>query len=327
MHQSHFEEEHRAEWERFAEMLHSMRQRSFFGKKEPLPEQLPQLYRQICSHYSLALRRCYTSALTEQLHSLVLQGHRHVYLRRGQGLREIFFFFHIALPRGVRKARGFVLASLLLFYLPALLVGYLAFANATFIYGLMSTEQVEKMERMYDQSAVPSGQVILRDEETDFAMFGHYIYNNISIAFRTFAGGVLFGVGTVMVLLYNGLIIGAVAGHLSHPPFVGAFWPFVAGHAPWELTGIVLSGAAGLMLGCALLRPGPYCRLAALRRIAPAALQLVLGATLMLVLAAVIEAFWSAQLFPAPVKYGFSLVNWMLVILYLCLSGRSRHAA
>lgn len=327
MHQSRFEEEHRAEWERFAEMLDSMRPRPFFGKKEPLPAQLPQLYRRVCSHYSLALRRCYTSALTERLHSLVLRGHRHVYQRRGQGLRDIFFFFHTLLPQAVRRARGFVFLSLALFLLPGLVVGVLSFRSPTFIHSLMPAAEVEKMEQMYDPGAESASRTIQRSEEGDFAMFGHYIHNNISISFRVFAGGALFGIGTVMALLYNGLVIGAVAGHLSHPPFAGAFWPFVAGHSAWELTAIVLSGAAGLMLGNALLRPGPYRRLDALRRTAPAALQLVLGATLMLTVAAVIEAFWSARPLADAIKYGFSLVNWTVVILYFFLSGRGRHAA
>ena len=77
------------------------------------------------------------------------------------------------------------------------------------------------------------------------------------------------------------------------------------------------------MLGMSLLRPGRYRRLDALRQTAPLALQLLLGAVLMLLLAAVIEAFWSAQPLPHAIKYGFSLFNWSLVILYLCTGGRT----
>lgn len=327
MHQSRFEEAHRAEWQELERLLAGLEQRSLPARQKAALEQIPPLYRRVCCHYSLALRRCYTSGLVERLHSLILQGHRHIYTQRGQGLQDIVSFFHITFPLRVRQAWRYVLFSLLVFYLPALILGWFSYRDATFIYSLMPPEQVAHMERMYDRSSLSPGETIKRDKETDFAMFGHYISHNISIGFRTFAGGLLFGVGALLALFYNGAVIGSVAGHLSHAPYAGAFWPFVAGHSSWELTAIVLCGAAGLMLGAKLLKPGPYRRLDALRRSAPEALQLVLGAALMLVFAAVIEAFWSAQPLPLAIKYGFSLANWALVLLYFCTSGKNSHAA
>lgn len=327
VHQSRFEELHRAEWQGLERMLDELEQGSLSASQKNSLEQIPLLYRRVCCHYSLALRRCYTSGLVEQLHSLILRGHRHIYQRRGQGLEELVSFFHTAFPRRVRQAWRYVLLSLFMFYLPALILGWFSYRDATFIYSLMPPEQVTRMEHMYDQSRLSPGQTMQRDKETDFAMFGHYISHNISIGFRTFSGGMLFGIGALFALIYNGAVIGSVAGHLSHAPYAGAFWPFVAGHSAWELTAIILCGAAGLMLGAKLLQPGPYRRLDALRQTAPKALQLVLGAALMLVFAAVIEAFWSAQALPLSVKYGFSLANWMLVLVYLCAGGKNNHAA
>ena len=86
-------------------------------------------------------------------------------------------------------------------------------------------------------------------------MFGHYILNNISIALRTFASGLLAGLGTLLVLLFNGVIIGSVAGHLQHIGHGDPFWRFVAGHGAFELTAIVIAGGAGLQLGMKLLAP------------------------------------------------------------------------
>ncbi|PAK99903.1 hypothetical protein B8W90_14245, partial [Staphylococcus hominis] len=70
-------------------------------------------------------------------------------------------------------------------------------------------------------------------------MFGYYIMNNISIGLRTFASGLLAGLGTVLVLLFNGLTIGAAAGHLQHIGHGDPFWRFVCGHGAFELTAIV----------------------------------------------------------------------------------------
>ncbi|WP_309476022.1 stage II sporulation protein M, partial [Escherichia coli] len=79
--------------------------------------------------------------------------------------------------------------------------------------------------------------------------------NNISIGLRTFAGGLLAGVGTILVLIANGVNIGAVAGHLQAIGHGDPFWRFVAGHAPLELTAIVIAGGAGLRLGLGLVAP------------------------------------------------------------------------
>ncbi|MDO5674054.1 MAG: stage II sporulation protein M [bacterium] len=327
MHQSRFEEAHRADWQELDRLLNELEQRSHSTARKGSLERIPLLYRRVCGHYSLALRRYYTSGLVDRLHALILRGHRHIYKQRGQTLQELAAFCHSTFPLRVRKAWRYVVFSLLMFYLPALILGWCSYRDATFIYSLMPPERVAQMERMYDTTDLAAGETIVRDKETDFAMFGHYISHNISIGFRTFAGGMLFGIGALFALLYNGAIIGSVAGHLSHAPYAAAFWPFVAGHSAWELTAIALCGAAGLMLGAKLLQPGPYRRLDALRHSALEALQLVLGAALMLVFAAVIEAFWSAQPLPLPVKYGFSLANWVLVLLYLCTSGKNSHAA
>jgi uncharacterized membrane protein SpoIIM required for sporulation len=159
-------------------------------------------------------------------------------------------------------------------------------------------------------------------------MFGYYIWNNIGIGFRTFAGGMAIGIGSVLALLFNGIVIGAVAGHLTEVGYTGTFWPFVAGHSALELTAICISGAAGLVLGHALLAPGRRTRAEALKLAALEAVTLVMGAALMLLGAALVEAFWSSNgAVGAPVKYAVSAVLWLAVILYLTLAGRGHDAA
>src|SRR5262249_36889794 len=84
--------------------------------------------------------------------------------------------------------------------------------------------------------------------------------NNIQAAFLSFAGGVLFGLGTVYVLVTNGLLLGAVLGAAQFYGVAPLVWSFVSPHGYLELTCIVIAGAAGLMLGDALLRPGLQLR-------------------------------------------------------------------
>jgi uncharacterized membrane protein SpoIIM required for sporulation len=153
-------------------------------------------------------------------------------------------------------------------------------------------------------------------------MFGFYIQNNISIAFRCFAGGLLLGIGTLFVLLFNGMFMGGIAGHLTRLDYVDTFYPFVVGHGAFELTAIVFSGAAGLRLGYAILNPGQLSRLDGLRQAGREVVPMLYGIVLMLIIAALLEAFWSSSSsLSIAIKYSVGALLWSLVLLYSC-SGR-----
>src|SRR5260370_9768326 len=126
-----------------------------------------------------------------------------------------------------------------------------------------------------------------------FARFGLYVWNNVSIAFRTFAGGVVVGVGSLFFLVYNGVVCGAVASHIHQVGFDRAFYAFVIGHGAFELTAIVLAGACGLRLGLAGLAPRPLRRSRSLLDAAGATVPLLYGFTAMLLVAALLESFSS----------------------------------
>lgn len=187
------------------------------------------------------------------------------------------------------------------------------------IYSLLSPEMVADLEAMYR----PGGATAHRDASDNLAMFGYYIYNNIGLGFRTFAGGLLLGVGAVAVLALNGLLIGAISGYLTARGHIETFYTFVAGHGAFELTGIVLAGVAGLKLGWAVAAPGRWSRAEALRRAAAEGVWLILGVAALLTLAAFIEAFWSSnRAIPTTIKYAVGVANWLVVILYLTWAGR-----
>ena len=162
---------------------------------------------------------------------------------------------------------------------------------------------------MYGDDAQKLGRK--REAGDDAIMFGFYIWNNVRIGFQTFAGGILFGLGALFYLLFNGLYIGTVTGYVVHAGFATNFFSFTSGHSAFELTAIALCGAAGLRLGYGLVAPGRLRRGDALRLAAREAMPLVIGAACMLVLAAAIEAFWSPRTeIPPPVKYAVGGVLW-----------------
>src|SRR5690606_32673920 len=115
-----------------------------------------------------------------------------------------------------------------------------------------------QFESMYDPAA--EHWRLGRESGGDLEMFGYYIANNIGIGFRTFAGGLFAGVGSLLVLVSNGVVFGTVAAHLQGIGHGGPFWRFVVGHAAPELSAIVVAGTAGLRLGLGVVAPGRRSR-------------------------------------------------------------------
>lgn len=160
--------------------------------------------------------------------------------------------------------------------------------------------------------------------ESRTAMAGFYVQHNVGIALQCFARGLLLGLGTMYTLLSNGLGIGCIAGYVLSRGHSERFLSFVVSHGSFELTAIAISGGAGLMLGDALLHPGQRTRLDALRYRGLEAVQIAAGAAVMLMVAALIEAFWSPSPIPAIIKYCVGGCLWLLVAMYLGLSGVRR---
>jgi uncharacterized membrane protein SpoIIM required for sporulation len=290
------------------------------GAVAPWPlDELPRRYRELCHHLALARDRHYSTALIERLERLVLSGHQMLY-----GAREtsggVMRFLLGGLPRLVRRHRWYVVASALLFFGP--LIGCIAAIQffPDFAYVIVGQEQLAEVQQMYAPGNTRLG---LRDADSDFEMFGFYVANNVRIDFQCFAGGILFGVGAIFFLLFNGVFIGTIAGHLTKVGYIETFWGFVAGHSAFELTGVVLSGAAGLMLGMALISPGRRTRFAAVKSRLGDIIGVVYGAALLTFLAAFIEAFWSAsRVPPVEIKYAVGILLWIVTLAYFLFAGR-----
>ena len=321
MKQDAFERSRRAVWSSLDAALEqqSSGQRIY---KFSYSEQFLNDYRETARDLSLAQSRAYSRELIEQLNDLVTRAHNVVHVRRSSWGEATKRFFARDFPREVRRAKMFVLIAALAFVLPGVAVATAIANDPSTIYGVMDSESIDGIERMYDAKLRKLGRE--RSSDTDIAMFGFYVLNNGGIALRTFAAGILLGLGSIYVLVVNGVIISAVIAHLVGIGSGEQILSFVAGHSSLELIAIVLAGASGCMMGFALLAPGEYSRAVALRRNAVRAARIILGCVPMLVLAAFVEAFWSSlTVVPATFKYVVGLLLWVLVIAYFMLVGRN----
>ena len=327
MKQHAFEQTYASFWDEYDALLEDLKLSSSKRQSEKKQRyEFPSLFRKVCHHYAIAQQRHYSPHLINALHSRVLKGHQLLYERKGSLWWRLLEFVWITFPNQLRRHWRHFWIAVSLFYVPAIAVGLACFFDSEMIYQIMPDRSVAEMEYMYDPENRQVGRSEDRQADSDFMMFGYYIYNNISIGFRTYALGILAGIGTVFILLYNGLVIGGVAGHLTQLGFTQTFWPFVSGHGSFELTAIVICGAAGLRLAQPLISPGRYRRLDALKIAGKDSVQLVMGAALMLLIAAFIEAFWSSSNLLPSIKYAVASVLWLLVILYLWRAGRGQGA-
>lgn len=325
MKQQPFETRHQPLWQAFSLRLNALEA----GKaRSAHSDGFSHDYRRLCQHLALARSRGYSSRLVDHLEQLVLRGHRQLYRQRSQIGAQIVAFVLAEFPRQVRSQWRLVLLAGLLLGLTLLGSALWIYFYPEQLYSLLDPAQVSAMEHQYAPQSSRLGLGAERPASQDWQMFGFYVMNNVGIAFQTFAGGLLAGLGSVFFLIFNGLTIGAAAGHLTHIGSGQTFWSFVIGHSALELPGIMLAGAAGLGIGWALIAPGRLTRGEALRVAAKAAMQLVYGALLMLLLAAFVEAYWSARTAIAPaVKYAVGGTLWLLLMLYLARAGRGAHAA
>lgn len=325
MKQQLFEDRHGPEWN---ELEHWLARRGRSTKdKDPLAwseSELPQRYRRLCQQLALARDRRYGTHVVERLHHLASEIHQVLYGARGDERSRWLEYIYGGFARVVRHEWRVVLAAALLFYAPFGAMTVLAHVVPEAALYVLPQAQIAEFEEMYGNSAEHLGR---READTDFAMFGFYIFNNVKIAFQMFAGGLALGLGTLFYLLFNGVMLGTVAGYLTGAGYGEAFYSFVSGHSALELTGLVLAGGAGLKLGVALVAPGRLTRRQALAAAGRAGAGIMYGAAAMLLAAAFVEAFWSPRTSVAPlIKYGVGIAAWLAVLAYFAFAGRSRGA-
>jgi uncharacterized membrane protein SpoIIM required for sporulation len=300
-------------WKAFEDVLADAK------KRAAQAADFPREYNRLCRDLSLAQARRYSPNLVQNLNRLVWEGHQHLYHRPKASLAGMLSSLTTAFPRAVRAHASLFWWCHLLCYGAAILAWFYAQSSTEHAQALLGPA-LDQYKDMYN----PSAPHFLRPRgvQVDADMFGFYVSNNMTVGLRTFAGGVVAGVGSLVFLIINGLLLGGVAGVVAKAGFGSTFFPFVVGHGAFEMTAMLLYAVAGFRLGGSLLRPGNRSRGEALRRTGLEVLPLVIGSTVFLFFAACLEAFWSSLVIDAVWKYVVAGVLWPLVYGFLLLGGR-----
>ncbi len=315
MNKQRFLRERREAWQRFETLLTRAEIPGRPRLAENEASEFSELFRATCYDLAQVRSRDWGSAVEQYLNDLVVRGHGAFYgsvpRKRGVTLR----FLTATFPRLLRANHWFFWTSFALFIVPLVVSWVVVQMDPSLAHRVLPGTALYTMEEMYSME-------VKEFDRQDAAMAGYYVQHNTSIAFQCFALGIFLGLGTIYVLLSNGIQLGTVAGYLIAKGHGERFLGFVVSHSSFELTAIVVSGAAGLVLAHAIIAPGNRTRLESLRERGMVAVKIALGAAAMLFVAAMIEGFWSASPLPNMVKYVAAAFLWLVVIADLALAGR-----
>jgi uncharacterized membrane protein SpoIIM required for sporulation len=183
--------------------------------------------------------------------------------------------------------------------------------------------RVNPAERVAHEESTRGKQ--LTDRKARFS--GNLITNNTRVTLEAMALGMTWGIGTIIIMFYNGVILGAIALDYILAGQTSFLLGWLLPHGVVELPAMLVGGQAGFVLAGALLGRGEGRAMAArLRLVVPDVVTLCFGATLMLVWAGIIEAFFSQYhepILPYAVKIAFGVAELAVLVSYLAFSGRA----
>lgn len=260
------------------------------------------------------------------LNNLAVRAHNQIYQDDGGSWRKTFNFFWYGFPALVRQYVVYILTAFFIFLAPLLISYNCAQTNPNFTDLEMVPGHPLLSEEM--RSAIEAHKLWTADKAKISPLASSFIItNNIRVAMGAFALGITFAIGTIFILIINGLMIGTVFGACHLHGMARQLLAFISGHGFLELSAIFICGGAGLLMGKALLFPGRYLRVDALKMVSKDAFALLAGCLPLLLIAGTIEGFISTQeSLPASFKYTVGILSFVALLLYL-LNGINKKSA
>ena len=287
--------------------------------------ELGRLYRLAAADLARARYVLRSPLLSEYLNELVGRAH-HLIHRRRTPIWEGFARFMVRdFPSTVRREiRPILIAAALLF--GASLVGGISYSyDKEWGQLVMSQPALRQYEQQLEDS--PAGLAAEIEEGLMPVASAFIISNNIRACISATAGGILFGLGTLVSLAYNGFLLGVIGSMFINrgPEYDLYFWAGILPHGVLEIPAIAIAGGGGFLLARGLLMPGRFSRGDALRIEGKSAMVLLGGVVTVLVVAGLIEGFITplkANVLPSWAKLIFAAIMLAAFIVYLSLSGK-----
>jgi uncharacterized membrane protein SpoIIM required for sporulation/uncharacterized RDD family membrane protein YckC len=282
-------------------------------------------YREVAADLARARTYGVDEATLEHLERLAAAGHNALYRDERGTWQRVWEVLIRECPAAIRQARGYIAVACLAFLLPAA-AGYLLMREQPDLaVDLLPKVMIERADAGAERMAEGRRYVDVAMEDRPLMASG-LITNNVRVAIACFAGGIFLGIGSLVLLGFNGLLIGATAGHFANRGLLGYLLEFILGHGLLELFAIWVAGAAGFLLGRSVVAPGDMSRGDALVLSGRTAVRMVGGAAVLLVVSGLIEGFVSVGGGDVTFRAAASVGSLAFLAAYL-LNGGVRRAA
>jgi uncharacterized membrane protein SpoIIM required for sporulation/uncharacterized RDD family membrane protein YckC len=319
-------------WSTFARILADAQKRGLRSMSEKEVSDLVASYREVATDLArlrTASRVTHDSPAIGSdaffyVSRLVGAGHNLLYRQRQLSWRIIANFALVSMPRELRRsAIPIVGAALLLFGPMAVTYGVVA-ANPTIAERLLPPGMIDRAEegvaraRSGDKTYIP-----IKEFERP-VMASRIIANNVQVTYAVFAFGITAGILTIVMLVFNGVSIGAGFGLYASKGIFNQIGEFVLPHSVFELSAICIAAGGGLLIASALLLPGRHTRAEALVIKGRRAIRLIAVSTALLLFAGTIEGLISPRTdIPLWVKWSIAGACAVALIAYVSLGWRS----
>jgi uncharacterized membrane protein SpoIIM required for sporulation len=308
-------EKRQSHWKRLEQLLDQVQQAGLRSLTRSELQELGLLYRQAAADLS-ALREDPTGkSYARSLNLLLSRAHNTIYAGEKSSARGIIHFYRHTYPQIFRNNLQLINVAFLIFIVGGLAGMLLALTRPDYMRLFLSPQMMETIERhkMWTDSVVSFSP----------AASSRIMTNNISVSFGAFAMGITAGVGTVISMFFNGLLIGVIGVACWLNDMSLSLWSFVAPHGVLELPAIFIAGGAGFRLAQGILFPGMLSRKDSLAKAGSEAVRLVMGVVPILIIAGSIEGFISPS--SLPWQWKFTLAGAVAVIffsyLFFCARG------
>lgn len=302
-------EKRKPHWEKLEELLNLSSQQGLKALSRSDLRELSLLYRQTAADLA-AIREDRSSVnFARYLNQLLARAHNIIYSGQGSSPKSILYFFRDTYPRIFRQNVNYFVLSLVIFLISGAVGALLTYQDPDFKMKILGPDMVATIERheMWTHSIVG-----IKPLASSAIMT-----NNIGVGFATFALGITGGLGTIYMMIFNGLLIGVIGMACRMSGMSLQLWSFVAPHGVLELPAIFIAGAASFRIAEGLLFPGVLPRRDSLARAGSEAVQLLVGTVPILVIAGLIEAFVSPTELAIPLKFTMAGALFVLFNLYL----------
>ncbi|MBS4217576.1 stage II sporulation protein M [Bacillus sp. FJAT-49711] len=305
-----FIKQHREEWNRLEQLINILQKRKSAYTAADI-EHFNKLYQKAAQNLSYCQTFFPKEEVTLYLNGLVSKAHNLLYKDQTTSFKQIRHFFSttfIGLLLGQWKA---VVIAMFLFTLGALGSFFSVINDPLHLYSILPADIAQNVdpERLGSSDGAVDSPL----------MSASIMTNNIQVAILAFAGGVTFGLLTVYVMIYNGIIVGALAALFWQYGKSYDFWAYIVPHGMIELTAIFIAGGAGLLMGYKLLVPGQFSRSFHLKHQAKRSVQLLLGTVPLFIIAGIIEGFITPAAISLEWKYIVALITVFGLIFYVLI--------